>query len=74
MDLDGIRCRRCEGFGHVARECSPEPARTLQEHEERIRRLGVRWTENEITHAEKTLWIEKEVDLWNRYLEELAAP
>jgi hypothetical protein len=55
-------CWRCEKPGHVAADCQPPPAKTIQELHQRIARLTERWDRGygEVTTAQKRQWITAE--------------
>ena len=65
MDLaNSGNCFKCAQPGHWADHCPLKPAASVTEHEKRIRDLGQRWAEKEITLAEKTAAIKHENELW----------
>lgn len=57
-------CFKCARPGHWAEHCDLKRAANVTEHERRIRDLGQRWAEKEITLAEKTQAIKHENQLW----------
>ena len=58
-------CFKCAQPGHWAEHCPLKRAGSVTEHERRIRDLGQRWAEKEITLAEKVAAIKHENQLWN---------
>ena len=65
-------CFKCGWPGHWVEHCELKRASTLAEHEERIRKLGDRYAEKEITQEEKRQLIKYENELWNSMEEEQA--
>jgi hypothetical protein len=57
-------CFKCARPGHWADHCDLKPAASRAEHEKRIRDLGQRWAEKEITLSEKISAIKHENELW----------
>jgi hypothetical protein len=57
-------CFKCARPGHWHEHCDLQPAATIAEHEQRIRDLGQRWAEKEITRDEKAAAIRHENELW----------
>ena len=58
-------CFKCAQPGHWAEHCPLKRAKTRAEHWARIRDLGQRWAEKEITLDEKKTAIKHENQLWN---------